>query len=150
MLLGSCGEYAVIVPGLPEYGRFTPKETAISGLWTALVFATYFSPFGHRKCCRNANMVVFFRLRRDKKCDREKPSAGTQKKFRTGLGCSCTRSVLCGAPDRCNHKRFQMRIIIFRFFARNYFFYKTNSYNAFRTGHFLVKMMRITRRLHLF
>jgi len=56
----SSGEYARIAPHLPKYGRFTPRQMAINGLWTVPVSATYFSPSGPRKSHRNANMRLIF------------------------------------------------------------------------------------------
>ena len=45
---------------LPEYGRKPCHRMAAMALFTGVGFATYFTPSGTRKGCRNANMGVVF------------------------------------------------------------------------------------------
>ena len=48
------------MPRLPKYGRIAPRITATKGPLIVPVLATYFTPSGPRKGCRNAIMNVFF------------------------------------------------------------------------------------------
>jgi hypothetical protein len=56
LLFISCGEYGQSSSRLPKYGRFPPRQMALNGLSTALVFATYSSSSDPKKGHRNANM----------------------------------------------------------------------------------------------